>query len=124
MSTVQFNLQGRSFIITGAARGIGAACAERLCRDGAAVGLWDVDVSAGEALAASLQASGHSAHFIACDVAVRSEVDRAVSESLSALGGRIQGLVNSRPCKIQPNTPTPECQSPECCAQLGLHRVE
>ena len=30
----------------------------------------------------------------------------------------------SRPCKIQPNTPSPESQSPERCVQLGLHRVE
>lgn len=95
MSNVRFNFQGQSFVVTGAARGIGAACAERLCRDGATVALWDVDASAGEALAASLQAEGHSAHFVACDVAVRCEVERAVSQSLSALGGRIHGLVNN-----------------------------
>ena len=35
-------MDGKVCVITGAAQGIGAACARRLAQDGAAVALWDV----------------------------------------------------------------------------------
>ena len=40
-----FALQDRVAVITGAAQGIGEACARRLAQDGAKVALWDVDVA-------------------------------------------------------------------------------
>jgi len=95
LSTVNFALHGHGVIVTGAAHGIGAACAQRLCQDGAAVALWDVDVAAGEALTHALCVAGHAAHFVACDVASSAAVVRAVQHSLAALGGRIHGLVNN-----------------------------
>ena len=45
---VHFALNGRVVVITGAAQGIGEACARRLVQDGAAVALWDVADAAGE----------------------------------------------------------------------------
>jgi NAD(P)-dependent dehydrogenase (short-subunit alcohol dehydrogenase family) len=91
----RFDLDGQGIVVTGAAHGIGAACAQRLCRDGAAVALWDVDAAAGQALAQALQAQGHQAHFVACDVASGAAVAQAVQHSLAALGGRLHGLVNN-----------------------------
>ena len=39
----QIDLEGRVVVITGGARGIGYAVAQRALRSGAAVSLWDID---------------------------------------------------------------------------------
>jgi len=51
MAQPHFALHDRVAVITGAAQGIGAACARRLAGDGAAVALWDVNLPAAQALA-------------------------------------------------------------------------
>jgi NAD(P)-dependent dehydrogenase (short-subunit alcohol dehydrogenase family) len=94
MNAVNFQLDGRVAVITGAAQGIGAACAERLSKDGAAVALWDVDDARGQALAASLVARGRRAVYLHCNVAAKREVDAAVADTLRAFG-HIDALVNN-----------------------------
>lgn len=78
-------------VVTGAAQGIGAACARRLHADGAAVALWDVDATRGAALAAEL---GPRALFQRCDVSAKAEVEAALAATEAALGP-VDALVNN-----------------------------
>ena len=67
-------LDGKSVLVTGAARGIGAAIAEGVVEAGGAVALLDID-PAGADTAAALSDRG-GAHFFACDVRSLDEVER------------------------------------------------
>ena len=90
-NAIRFGLAGRAFIVTGAAQGIGEACARRLVADGARVALWDVADEPGRRLASEL---GTATIYQHCDVARRADVDDALAATLSAFG-RIDGLVNN-----------------------------
>jgi len=74
-------LENKVAVITGAARGIGLACAGRFVAEGAAVVLSDIDRQAGERAAEGLRAQGGNALYRGCDVtdpaAVRSLMDFA-----------------------------------------------
>ncbi|MGZ4380548.1 MAG: SDR family NAD(P)-dependent oxidoreductase [Gaiellaceae bacterium] len=83
-------LEGKSVLVTGAARGIGAAIAEVVVDEGGSVALLDLDPTGAET-AARL---GDAAHFFPCDVRSLAEVERAVAEAETALGG-LDGLVNN-----------------------------
>lgn len=94
MNAVNFALAGKVAVITGAAQGIGAACAERFAREGAPVALWDVDDARGEALAGRLRASGAQALYAHCDVSKAAEVQAALAATLAEFG-RVDVLINN-----------------------------
>ncbi|HYH40594.1 MAG TPA: SDR family NAD(P)-dependent oxidoreductase [Burkholderiales bacterium] len=83
-------IHDRTFLVTGAGSGLGAATARRLARAGAKVGILDVNVAAGEALAAEL---GGAAVFVQADVRDEQSVADAIAE-VRRRSGVIHGAVN------------------------------
>jgi len=78
--------QGKVSAVTGAASGIGLACAVRLAREGANVALLDLDPELGRRAARSIEEKGGSATFIGCDVGIRDSVENAFDQVTKELG--------------------------------------
>jgi 3alpha(or 20beta)-hydroxysteroid dehydrogenase len=98
---VDYGLAGRTFVITGAARGQGAAEAEILVREGARVVGADVLDDEGEALAARLSAQGPGAmeyhHLDVSDGAQWTALATHLAAGVAGAAGRapVHGLVNN-----------------------------
>ena len=84
----------RVAVVTGAARGIGAAVATRLAADGMAVAVLDLDEAACDATVTAITAAGGRALAVGVDVADREKVAVAVQRVADGLG-RPAVLVNN-----------------------------
>ncbi len=73
-------------VVTGGARGIGAAAVRKFAALGHAVAALDVNRDAGEALAAELRGQGASVRFHACDVSDAAAVDAVAAQVRSEFG--------------------------------------
>ncbi|MCZ7561169.1 MAG: SDR family oxidoreductase [Burkholderiaceae bacterium] len=85
-------LQGKTAIITGAARGIGAATAMRLCEQGATLALNDIDADALETLMRRLPGSSHLS--VPGDISSY-ETARKLAAAALQRAGRIDILINN-----------------------------
>jgi acetoacetyl-CoA reductase/3-oxoacyl-[acyl-carrier protein] reductase len=87
-------LQGKLAVVTGAAAGIGRACALRLADEGAALALLDRDAAALDETAAAARARGAAALTLALDCVDESAVAAAFAR-IRAEAGAISILVNN-----------------------------
>ncbi len=88
-------LKDKVAVVTGAAAGIGLACARRFAAEGAKVVLADIDIEKGVAAAATIAESGAEARFIACDVGDKAEVDALIAGAAEAYGGIDCAIANA-----------------------------
>lgn len=103
------SLAGKAAVVTGAARGIGRACAVRLAERGAAVAVLDIDLHAGERYAdeppgrttEEIASLGRRAVGVEGDLTVEAQAHAAIGEAVEALG-RLDILVNCAGGAITP----------------------
>ncbi|GAA5080322.1 L-iditol 2-dehydrogenase [Roseibacterium beibuensis] len=84
-------LEGKTALITGAARGIGRAFAEAYVREGAKVCIADIDIARARK---TVDEIGPAATAIAMDVTRQESIDAAVDEAIAAMG-HIDILINN-----------------------------
>jgi NAD(P)-dependent dehydrogenase (short-subunit alcohol dehydrogenase family) len=89
-----FRLDGKVALVTGAARGIGAACARTLGAAGAAVLVADVLEETGRATVGELERAGIRAALVALDVTSEEAWSAAVATAIQSFGG-LDVLVNN-----------------------------
>lgn len=91
---MDLGIEGKVAIVTGSARGLGAATARKLATEGAQVVITDIAGDAAQATAEALRAQGLRAHFVVGDITRAQDVRRLVEETVAVFGG-VHILVNN-----------------------------
>lgn len=84
---IDYQLKGKTAIVTGGVSGIGLAVAELLAASGASLSVWDLKQDAVDATVQRLKAKGVEAIGIALDVTDEAAVEAAVQRTVKELGG-------------------------------------
>jgi NAD(P)-dependent dehydrogenase (short-subunit alcohol dehydrogenase family) len=79
-------LEDKVAVVTGAAQGIGLACAKRFVDEGARVVISDINKDLGAAEAEAIRAAGGEAAFVECDVGDKAQVDALVARAVKVYG--------------------------------------
>jgi glucose 1-dehydrogenase len=79
-------LSDKVAVVTGAAQGIGLACARAFAAEGARVLLTDANEDPGRRAALQLRSEGFIASFLRCDVSRKAEVDGAIAAAVEEFG--------------------------------------
>lgn len=130
-----FNLEGKTAVVTGAAQGIGWACAEVLAGAGADVVIADINEEKGQDAVKKIEDIGVKSIFVKVDVRDSASVD-AMKDRILEQFGKIDILVNN--AGIGKNTPAEEVSDDEwlniinvnlngvffCCRSVGKHMLE
>lgn len=81
-------MKGKRIVVTGGARSIGRACAERFAEEGASVAILDMLVDRGQATAREIaEKYGVDCRFYECDVGTKVAVDRSIDQVIGDFGG-------------------------------------
>jgi len=107
-------------LITGAAKGIGEACARLFAREGAQVVVTDIDDALGAAVAASIGDEGGQAEFLHLDVAQESQWQNLIAQ-LDERYGRLDVLINNAGIIGFDEAPGPH--DPEHMDMAAWHKV-
>ncbi|MCZ8182650.1 MAG: SDR family NAD(P)-dependent oxidoreductase [Beijerinckiaceae bacterium] len=91
---MDLKLNDRVVVITGPAKGMGAAITRAFAAEGSRLALLGRDIAAIEPVAKEVRAKGAEAIVIACDITQGAACDTAIAETRAAFGGRIDVLVN------------------------------
>jgi 3-oxoacyl-[acyl-carrier protein] reductase len=87
-------LQGKTAIVTGAAKGIGRAIANLFAKESAQVVICDIDISNGERVASLIEAQGGDAIFVRCDVSEEGQVKNLIQATVDHYG-QLDILINN-----------------------------
>ena len=87
-------LSGKTAIVTGASRGIGAAIAHRLCETGANVVICSRSADAIAQIADTLQGKGHTVHATVADISQKTDVEALIEKTIAEFS-QIDILVNN-----------------------------
>lgn len=135
MSDSDFDLSGKTALITGAGRGIGLATARRMAAAGADIIIAEYIVENGEAAAAEIESTGRKSMFIEVDVRSSESVNQMAATALAAFPD-IDILVCN--AGIAQGIAAEECSDEDwlnmiavnlngvfwCCRAIGRHMLE
>lgn len=96
MNTEIFNLSGKTALVTGGSRGIGAAIARLLAARGAVIAItYSQSADRANGLVAEIAAAGGTAIAVAIDAGDVAAIKTGVAQAIERLGGKLDILVNN-----------------------------